>query len=86
MIVLGMYYSWTMRGWQWMWSAWALLGILLLIMVLWLIRYSAYDREDRSQGLRPRWEDTPEIIVKKRYARGEIDAQQYQRMLEDLRK
>ena len=33
-----------------------------------------------------RIEDSPETILKRRYARGEIDREEYERLLSDLRK
>jgi putative membrane protein len=37
-------------------------------------------------GSSPRSEDTPERILKRRYAKGEIEREEYQRRLEDLRR
>jgi glyoxylase-like metal-dependent hydrolase (beta-lactamase superfamily II) len=37
-------------------------------------------------GFSPRGDETPEQILKRRYAKGEIEREEYQRRLEDLRR
>jgi putative membrane protein len=62
--------GWHMFSW---WILWA----VLIIGVIWMIRRPANpSRED----------DSPETILKRRYARGEIDREEYERRLADLRK
>jgi putative membrane protein len=64
-------------GW-WM-VVWWFLGVALLVLIVWAIARTA-------GGLSPRTEDSPEAILKRRYARGELDREEYQRRLEDLRR
>jgi uncharacterized membrane protein len=51
---------------------WMMFGMTIVLMLGWI--------------LTPTWwrEDTAERIVKRRYARGEIDRETYERMLDDL--
>jgi putative membrane protein len=68
-------------GWHmwWMTASW-LVGLAVLIAIVWLLMKAA-------QGPGPiAVNDPPEVILKRRYARGEIDAEEYQRRLTDLRK
>jgi putative membrane protein len=70
-------FGWGMTGFGMLFS-W-LLGILLLVaLVLWIARLG--QRGGSGAG------ETPEAVLKRRYARGEITREQYQRMLEDLRR
>jgi putative membrane protein len=64
-------------GW-WM-GGWWFLGIALLILIVAIISRTA-------GGFAPRAEDAPEAILKRRYARGEVEREEYQRRLEDLRR
>ena len=63
---------------SWMWLWW-LFGLGLLVLLVWAIARAG------SSGSR-RDEDTPEAILKRRYARGELDEQEYERRLNNLRK
>ena len=64
-------------GWMWLW--W-ILGLGLLAVVAW-----ALVRAGSSSAMPPQ-EDSPETVLKRRYARGEIDREDYERRLSDLRK
>ena len=64
-------------GWMWLW--W-LLGLGLLVLVVWAIARAA------GGQAAPRQDESPETILKRRYARGEIDRDEYERRLSDLRK
>lgn len=66
-------------GWGWM-GLWWVLILLVIAAVVWFAASAA-----RRNGGQPR-EETPEQVLKRRYARGEIDRETYQRMLEDLRR
>jgi len=64
-------------GW-WMVLWWAA-GIVVLVLLVRLMAGAA-------AGYPPRGDETPEQILKRRYAKGEIDREEYQRRLEDLRR
>ena len=64
-------------GW-WM-VLWWLAGIAVLVLLVRLAAGAAW-------GFSPRGDETPEQILKRRYARGEIERDEYQRRLEDLRR
>ena len=66
--------GWHMGG---MWVWWLLL-IAGVALVSWLLFSMA--RKGGSSG------DPPEAILKQRYAKGEIDRETYERMLDDLHK
>ena len=62
-------------GWM---ALWWIVGLAVLILLVWIVA--------RAAGQPVRAEDTPEGIIKRRYARGEIDREDYERRLEDVRK
>ena len=64
-------------GW-WM-VLWWVAGIVVLVL---LVRMVA----GTTGGFSPRSDETPEQILKRRYAKGEIEREEYQRRLEDLRR
>jgi putative membrane protein len=68
---------------------WPYMGSMGWWMVLWwvagivfLVRLVA----STTGGFSPRSDETPEQILKRRYAKGEIEREEYQRRLEDLRR
>ena len=63
-------------GW-WM-VLWWVSGLAIVVVLIWAIARAA------GGGSSPRAEDSPEAILKRRYARGELDREEYQRRLEDL--
>ena len=73
-----------MNGWYggmhpgWFWIG-PVVGVILLFAVLWMV-YRAANRT----GATP--DDTPEQILKRRYARGEIGREEYEQKLVDLRR
>lgn len=64
-------------GWM---GLWWIVGLALLFLVVW-----AAARAGSSPGS-ARAEESPETILKRRYARGEIDREEFDRRLTDLRK
>jgi putative membrane protein len=54
-------------------------GIVVLVLLVRLVAGSV-------GGFSPRGDETPEQILKRRYAKGEIEREEYQRRLEDLRR
>ena len=65
---------WWHMGWM------ALFWIAVIVVIVLLARASAAS----GRGGEPR--DTPEEILKRRYAKGEIDKDEYERKLTDLRR
>jgi putative membrane protein len=64
-------------GW-WM-VLWWVAGIVVLVLVVRVVVGSL-------GGPFVRGDETPEQILKRRYAKGEIEREEYQRRLEDLRR
>jgi putative membrane protein len=62
-------------GWMWLW--W-LFGLALVVAVVWAVMRAAAPQPRGDQ-------ETPEAILKRRYARGEVDREEYERRLKDLR-
>jgi putative membrane protein len=60
-------------GWM---TVWWLLAVVLIAVVVWVLV--------RAGGTLGGGRETPEQILKRRYASGEIDRETYQRMLTDL--
>lgn len=58
---------------------WWVAGIVVLVLLVRLVAGA-------GGGLSPRSDETPEQILKRRYAKGEIKRDEYQRRLEDLRR
>jgi putative membrane protein len=67
-----------MGGMGWWMALWWVLALLALV---WFVRLVA-----RGGGIAARDDESPEQILKRRYARGEIEREDYQRRLEDLRR
>ena len=63
-------------GFMWLW--W-IFGIALIVAIVWAIA-QATSRGDNNGS------PSAEEILKRRYARGEIDENEYRRRLEDLRR
>lgn len=64
-------------GWMWLW--WSF-GLALLVLLVWAVARAAGSPAPRGG------EDSPEAILKRRYARGELDEQEYERRLNNLKK
>ena len=66
-------------GWMGPWMVvWWIVGLAVLILLVWIVA--------RAAGGSTRTEETPERILKRRYAHGEIDREDYERRLDDLRR
>ena len=61
-------------------GGWWLLGLVVVILIIWAVVRAA-----GSQGI-GRDEQSPEAILKRRHTRGEVDRDEYQRRLTDLKK
>lgn len=61
-------------GWM---GIWGFLGLAILVVLVWALL--------RASGGLPAARESPEQILKRRYASGEIDRETYQRMFTDLK-
>ena len=64
-------------GWMWIW--W-IGGLVVLVLLVWAIARGTAGPAATCTG------DSPEAILKRRYAHGDIDREEYERRLGDLRK
>lgn len=72
---------WHDMGWGGMWFGW-LFWIIILIVIVWaVVRFTG---GGQSRQLPPASYETPLDILKKRYAKGEINKEQYEQMKKDL--
>ena len=62
-------------GFMWIW--W-IIGIVLIVTIIWTLANPLGGRDGNN-------EPTAEEILKRRYASGDIDKEEYQRRLRDLR-
>jgi len=63
---------------SWM-GNWWLLGVSLIAVLIWAVLKSTRGPDSNSS-------ESPGELVKRRYARGEIDRETYERMLTDLKR
>lgn len=76
------------------WSSFGLTGILLNLLLLvglvaiiaWVVTMILPTRRAQDQRLEERATDSAEEILRERFARGEIEAEEYERSLETLRR
>jgi putative membrane protein len=66
-------YGWHMG---WMMTGWSIVWVLIVLGMIWVVL--------RSSGMGQ--SDSPEGVLKRRYAHGDIDREEYERRLNDLRK
>jgi putative membrane protein len=64
----------------WPGCLWWIVGLAVLVVLVWAITRAA------APPPAGRTEDSPEAILKRRYARGELNREEYDRTLADLRK
>lgn len=70
---------WEYGGMGWMMGWWWIVWLAIIVAVVWVAAKG-------MSGAAGRQEDSPEAILKRRYARGEIDREEFDRRLSDLRK
>ncbi len=77
-------------GWSGFGSAGMLLNLLLLVglvtIIAWVVTTILPARPAQGQRLNERVADSAEEILRERFARGEIGAEEYERSLETLRR
>jgi putative membrane protein len=76
---------WNGSGWWGMWLVMGAFWILILLLIIAAFYWLFKANQGPGTRARPPGE-SPEEIVKKRYARGEIDEEEYHRRLEELRR
>lgn len=64
-------------GWMWLWPV---VGLAVVVALVWAMVRAG------GSAAGPRAEESPEVILKRRYARGEIRQEEYERALTDLRR
>lgn len=70
---------WPMDGQAASMWLWWLFGLAVLVLLVSVVARGAGSSSARRD------EDSPEAILKRRYARGELDEQEYERRLNNLR-
>ena len=65
-------------GWHmgWMMTWWSLLWALIVLGIIWIVLKTSAAGDN----------DTPEGLLKRRYAHGDLDHDEYEKRLNDLRK
>lgn len=72
---------WWDGGWHMGWMAfWWILALAAIALVVWAVLQAGRSRAGGGAG------DSPEAILKRRYANGEIDRETYERMRADVRR
>ncbi len=78
----GMMDSWMMGGFGWMWLM-PVLGIAVIAVVVWAVATSVR-RSNGPGGYDSSRTDSALEVLKKRYARGEIDKEEFEEKKKDL--
>jgi putative membrane protein len=74
-------YGWGMGfGWGMGWLFFILFWVLILLGIVYLIKLISRDGRARTE------EETPLDILRRRYAKGEISKEDFEKMREDLKK
>jgi putative membrane protein len=74
--------GWFMGG---MWVFWIFLLVVLVLVVRWAATGFRQGDSGVTRGDGSRAVETPEDVLKKRYARGEISREEFQSKLRDVR-
>lgn len=69
-------------GWGGMWFGW-IFWLVIIGGIIWAVVTIAINNNRKQQNCFPREEDALEIL-KRRYARGEINREQFEQMKQDL--
>lgn len=76
-------------GWGWGWSGWIAMSLMMIVVwglliaaIVYVVRASGRGHDERPA---PEDDYTPERILEQRYARGEIDDEEFKRRREMLR-
>lgn len=71
--------SWGWHGWYMGWMV--IFWIAMVVLIVWLLL-----RAGGMSSPLPPSPDSPETILKRRYASGEISEEDYRRMLQEIRR
>ena len=74
----GIFGGWSIIGMIFMFIFWALLITGIILLVVWLVRRASYTDRDLSR------KNNAIDILKERYARGEINKEDFERMKRDI--
>lgn len=80
---------WEHMRWNHWWGMglmglfWIAILVLLVLLVLWLVRAGSSSKSPTTSSP---GEGSAEDILKRRYARGEIDKEEYERRLTEIRR
>lgn len=75
--------GWGFMG-GWMWLFWLLVLVGIVVLVVWAVGAARRTGGGGAEPPAPR--QTPEEVLRERYARGEIDDTEYRRRLDELRR
>lgn len=75
-------YGWGMGIWGWI--AMTVFWVALLALIVWLVT-RAFSPGRAEGGTDQPWRESPDQVLDRRFAAGEIDEATYQRMCETLR-
>lgn len=77
-------YGWGMGGGGWI--AMTVFWVAVIALIIWLVTRAFAGRDDRNDGGRRGFPPTesPEQVLDRRYAAGELDLETYQRMRANL--
>ncbi len=74
-----------MSGWGWFGMSLGTLVFWVLLVVVFVLLFRAFRRHEHLPPSAPSASATPERLLAERFARGEIDEEEYQRRLTALR-
>ena len=74
----GFFGGWSILGMILMFVFWALIITGIILLIVWIVRRASYPGRDLSRT------DKAMEILKERYARGEINKEDFERMKKDI--
>ena len=73
-------------GMGWMMLLWVLIGLAVLVLVILAIIWLVRSLTGRHSSVEAQHEDPALLELRRRYAAGQIDHDEYQKRLDDLRR
>lgn len=74
---------WHDMGWGGMWIGW-IFWLIIIAVIVWAIITITRNRQKSGQPQGPSQTESPLDILKKRYARGEINKEEFEQMKKDI--